>query len=146
VATGVAQAQQQRELTKQRLAADAARLQARVRAELDWRTRLKRDGPRLIALGAGAVVVVGAIAVLRARLRRRKDAEPASAATLDELAAELREIRKHIDKSGKPSLWQQAVLRGITSAGAAGGRLAAQRLMERQSTGGREEAATSSGH
>jgi len=146
VATGVAQAQQQRELTKQRLAADAARLQARVRAELDWRARLKRDGPRLIALGAGAVVLVGAIVVLRARLRRHKEAEPAGTVTLEELAAELREIRKHIDKSGKPPLWQQALLRGITAAGAAGGTLAARRVMNQQSSGGREEAATSRGH
>jgi len=146
LATGVAEAQQQRELTKQQLAADAARLQARVRAELDWRTRLKRDGPRLIALGAGAVILVGTVVILRARLRRRKEAQPATAATLEELAAELREIRKHVDKSGKPPLWQQALLRGITSAGAAGGRLGAQRLMQQQSSGGREEAATSGGH
>jgi hypothetical protein len=146
VATGVAQAQQQRELTKQRLAADAARLQARVRAELDWRGRLKRDGPRLIALGAGALVLVGAIVVLRSRLRRHKEPEPASGATLEELAAELREIRKNIDKSGKPPLWQQALLRGITAAGAAGGTLAAKRLMEQQFSGGREEAVASGGH
>jgi hypothetical protein len=146
VASGVDQAQQQRDLTKRQLAADAARLEARVRAELDWRGRLKRDGPRLIALGAAAVVLVGALVVVRSRLRRRKAEEPAAAASLDALAAQLREIRVKLDKKEKSPLWQQALLRGVTAAGAAGGTFAAKRMLEQQTSGGREEAATSGGH
>ena len=146
MASGLDQAQQQRELTKQKLSADAARLEARVRAELDWRARLRRDGPRLIAIGAAAAVLVGALVLVRTRLRRRKAEEPATAASLDELAAEIREIRKKLDKNERSPVLQQALLRGVTAAAAAGGRYAAKRVMEQQASGGREEATASSGH
>ena len=43
----VDQAQKQRELSKEALAADLDRLEAKVRSELDVRSRLRRDGPHL---------------------------------------------------------------------------------------------------
>ena len=55
VAPGTDEAQRQRELSKQALATSAGRLEQRVRAELDWKARLRRDGPRYAAIAGGAV-------------------------------------------------------------------------------------------
>jgi len=141
VGQAVDQAQQERELTKQALAADVDRLEARVRAELDWRARLRRDAPRYLALGAGAVLLVGAVVALRARLRKRPGNQPETApASLDDVAAELREIRHRLERRETPPVWQRAVLRGVTSAAAAGGTLVARRVMERGS--GTDEGST----
>src|SRR4029077_7351301 len=43
VAPGTDEAQRQRELTKQALATSAGRLEQKVRAELDWKARPRRD-------------------------------------------------------------------------------------------------------
>jgi len=54
------------------------RLERRVRADLDVRRRLRREGPRLAAT---AVIVLGAgVALWMARGRRRHGSEPATAA------------------------------------------------------------------
>jgi len=130
---GVDEARKQRELSKAALAADLDRLEARVRAELDWRSRLRRDGPKLAAIGAAAVLVLGAVILIRGRLR--KDApelyEPAS---LEDVAAELRDLRrtlaKHDGKGG--SMAQKALLRALSAAGTAGGTYVARRMLQRQ--------------
>ena len=143
MAQGVDQARQQRELSKQRLAADAARVEARIRYELDWRARLRRDGPRVVALGAGAVILIGTIVFVRSRLHRERDQEPApSPASMDELATELREIRARLEGRGGDAapVWQKALLRGVAAAGAAGGTYAAKRLMDMQAGDGKGRA------
>lgn len=137
---GVDEARQQRELSKAALAGDLDRLEARVRAEIDWRARLRRDGPRVIALGVGVVavlVVAGAAVIVR---RRSKRAEPMldQPVTLEHLSAELHELRREVEKkNGKSgSLAQKALLRGIGAAGTAGGTLLARQMVRRQFAGG----------
>ena len=133
MAPGTDEAQRQRELTKQALATSAGRLEERVRAELDWKARLRRDGPRYAAIAGGAIVLVGTLVFVRSRLRRDKAEEEALPATLDDLAAELQELRKLVAKGGdKTPIWQKVVLRGVTAAGSAGGAYAAKRLVDRQ--------------
>ena len=55
VVQAIDQAERERELTKQSLAGNIDRLEARVRAELDWKARLRRDGVRYALVG-GVVV------------------------------------------------------------------------------------------
>jgi hypothetical protein len=133
VAPGTDEAQRQRELTKQALAESAGKLEQRVRAELDWKARLRRDGPRYAAIAGGAIVLIGTLVIIRSRLRRNKAEEEIAPTTLEDLAAELREIRKQIKKGGdKTPLLQKVVLRGVSAAGAAGGAEVAKRVTARQ--------------
>ncbi|HWW09000.1 MAG TPA: hypothetical protein VNY76_02030 [Candidatus Acidoferrales bacterium] len=135
----VDQAQKQRELSKEALAADLDRLEAKVRSELDVRSRLRRDGPRVLALAGAAILLVGAIVLLRSRLRRRPDVDEDPAISLEEVAAELREIRRTLERQGKgtsSSLAQKALLRGLSAAGAAGGTYFARRMLSRQPSAG----------
>jgi hypothetical protein len=133
VAPGTDEAQRQRELSKAALATSAGRLEERVRAELDWKARLRRDGPRYAAIAGGAVILIGTIVLVRSRLRGDKAEEEAAPATLDELVAELQSLRKDIKKGGdKTPVWQKVVLRGVSAAASAGGAYAAKRLVDRQ--------------
>ena len=134
MAPGTDEAQRQRELSKQALATSAGRLEQRVRAELDWKARLRRDGPRYAAIAGGAVAAdrddrarsARACAATRPRRRRRRS-------TLDDLVAELQQLRKEVKKGGdKTPIWQKVVLRGVSAAGSAGGAYAAKRLVDRQ--------------
>jgi hypothetical protein len=133
VAPGTDEAQRQRELSKAALATSAGRLEERVRAELDWKARLRRDGPRYAAIAGGAVVLIGVIVLVRSRVRGDTDEEETAPATLDELVAELQSLRKEIKKGGdKTPVWQKVVLRGVSAAASAGGAYAAKRLVDRQ--------------
>ena len=133
MAPGTDEAQRQRELSKAALATSAGRLEERVRAELDWKARLRRDGPRYAAIAGGAVVLIGVIVLVRSRLRGDTDEEETAPATLDELVAELQSLRKEIKKGGdKTPVWQKVVLRGVSAAASAGGAYAAKRLVDRQ--------------
>jgi hypothetical protein len=140
VAPGTDEAQRQRELTKQALAESAGKLEQRVRAELDWKARLRRDGPRYAAIAGGAIVLIGTLMIVRSRLRRDKGEPEVAPTTLEDLAAELEKIRKEIKKGGdKTPIWQKVVLRGVGAAGAAGGAYAAKRVVERQEAMGGAE-------
>ncbi|MFZ2035274.1 MAG: hypothetical protein WAW53_16100 [Candidatus Dormiibacterota bacterium] len=133
MAPGTDEAQRQRELSKAALETSAGRLEERVRAELDWKARLRRDGPRYAAIAGGAVVLIGVIVLVRSRLRGDTSEEETAPATLDELVAELQALRKEIKKGGdKTPIWQKVVLRGVSSAASAGGAYAAKRLVDRQ--------------
>ena len=133
MAPGTDEAQRQRELSKAALATSAGRLEERVRAELDWKARLRRDGPRYAAIAGGAVGLIGVIVLVRSRLRGDADEEETAPATLDELVAELQSLRKEIKKGGnKTPVWQKVVLRGVSAAASAGGAYAAKRLVDRQ--------------
>ena len=78
MAPGTDEAQRQRELTKQALEQSAGKLEQRVRAELDWKARLRRDGPRYAAIAGGAIVLIGTLvyraldASVATRPRRRR--------------------------------------------------------------------------
>ena len=133
MAPGSDEAQRQRELTKQALEQSAGKLEQRVRAELDWKARLRRDGPRYAAIAGGAIVLIGTLLIVRSKLRRDKGEEEVAPTTLEDLAAELEKIRKEIRKGGdKTPIWQKVVLRGVTAAGAAGGAEVAKRVTARQ--------------
>ena len=145
MAQAVEQAQKQRELSKEALVADLDRLEARVRSELDVKARLRRDGLRVLAVAAGAAVLVGGIVLLRARLGRRKgDASSEGPTSFEEMAAELREIRKALEKQRGGSFPQKAVLRLLTAAGSAAGSAAARQMLMRQA-GAREEETAKTG-
>jgi hypothetical protein len=137
----VAEAERERELSKQALAAHVAALDTRVRDELDWRSRLRRDGFRYAVIGTVAVVLTVSVVVLRSR-GRREESSPATVTSLDDVAAQLDEIRQELArrrKEGGP-LWQKLAVRAATTAAAAGGAAVARRAMERMA--GSDEPAT----
>ncbi len=128
---GVAEAERERELSKQALAAHVTALDARVRAELDWRARLRRDGLRYAIIGVAALAVTVSVVVLRSR-RRRPEPAPLTVTSLDDIAAQLEEIRDELARRRKQSepLWQRLAVRAATTAAAAGGNAVARRVME----------------
>ena len=133
MAQAVEQAQKQRELSKEALAADLGRFEAKVRSELDVKARLRRDGLRIAAIAGGALLLVGGLIVLRARLRKRGEGDDEDPATIEDLADELREIRKELEKQRKGgSGAQKLLLRGLTAAGSAGGSYVARQMMKRR--------------
>ena len=134
---GVDEARQQRELTKAALANNLDRLEARVRSELDWRARLRRERGRIVGIGVGVGVVLvaaGAIFVLRRTFGSRKHAAEPKPITLEELGTELHELRRLVEKKNgsSGSLVRKAVLRGVTAAGNAGGTALAREVLKRQ--------------
>lgn len=129
---GVAEAERERELSKQALAAHASALDARVRNELDWRARLQRDGLRYAVIGTVTLAITVSVVVLRSG-RCRKESPPVTATSLEDVAAQLDEIRDELAKGRKESgpLWQKLAVRAATTAAAAGGAAVARRAMER---------------
>ena len=123
------------ELTREALAEDVERFARKVRAELDWKARLRRDGPQVVAIaGAIAVVIVG-IVVLRHRMRPDgHEEETFDGATVEDLARELRALREDLEKrmggSGSGIL-QKVAVAAAGSAATAGGKVAAGRLLDR---------------
>jgi hypothetical protein len=144
VAQAIDQAERERELTKQSLAVNLDRLEARVRAELDWKARLRRDGPRYVLM-AGAVMgaAVGVI-VLRRAFRGDRPEAPRPPTSLEEMAAELAAIRKKLDsaklEADSGPVWQKLALRSVSAAAAAGGTYAARRFMTRAGSAAGEPA------
>jgi hypothetical protein len=145
VGEGTAKAKRREvELTRQALAEDVDRFARRVRAELDWKARLRRDGPQIVAIaGAVTLVVVGAL-VLRHRLRRRggEEEDVLTGATIEDVARELRALREDVEKrlegsSGSP-LWHRVAVAAAGSAATAGGKAAAARLLDRAEAERRE--------
>ncbi|MGA3183799.1 MAG: hypothetical protein ABSE52_04295 [Candidatus Dormibacteria bacterium] len=128
---GVAEAERERELSKQALAGDVSALGTRVRAELDWRSRLRRDGFRYAVIGTIAVLVTVSV-VLRSR-GRGKESEPVTVTSLEDVAAQLDEIKKELARRRRDSepLWQKLAVRAGTTAAAAAGAAVARQAMER---------------
>jgi hypothetical protein len=138
VAQAVDQAQQQRDLTKEAIEADLDRLERRIRAELDWKARLRRDAPQIIAVVGGFLAIAAGALVLRRVLRGSDDDEDpedvaaVTAVSLQDLALELRELREELARTRGPGrpLWQKLAVTAVSAAAAAGGRTAAKRLVE----------------
>lgn len=143
----VDQAERERELTKQSLAGNIDRLEARVRYELDWKARLRRDGARYALIGGAVVVTAVGLLVLRRVVRSDKaEVKSLSPTTLEEMATELAAIRKKLDsaklEADRGPLWRKLALRGVSAAAAAGGTFAARRLMARSGVDSGEPAGT----
>jgi hypothetical protein len=136
VVQAIGQAERERELTKQSLAGNLDRLEARVRAELDWKARLRRDGPRYALVG-GVVIAAAVGAIVLRRVVRGDQAEPdrRPPTSMAEMAAELAAIRKRLDaaklEADTGPAWQKLALRVVSAAAAAGGTYAARRFMAR---------------
>ncbi len=135
MAQAIDQAERERELTKQSLAGNIDRLEARVRAELDWKARLRRDGVRYALIGGVVVGAAVGVIVLRRTLRGEKEPPAPPPTSLHEMAAELAAIRKKLDSAklepdGGPA-WQKLAVRAVSAAAAAGGTYAARRFMAR---------------
>jgi hypothetical protein len=128
MAQGVAEAERERELSKRALTARIAG----VRAELDWRERLRRDGLRYAVIGAAVVVATASLVVLRSRRRRPAAPEPV-VASLDDVARQLSEIRAELARRRRDQgpLWQRLALRATTAAATGAGGAVARRMVER---------------
>jgi hypothetical protein len=138
VGEGTAEARRREvELTREALAEDVERFARRVRAELDWKSRLRRDGPQIIAIAAAIAVVLVAVVVLRHRLHSagEDDDDVLDAATIEDVARELRALREDLGKrfggSGGGGLIQKVAVAAAGSAATAGGKVAAGRLLDR---------------
>ncbi|MEO8897349.1 MAG: hypothetical protein ABI352_07160 [Candidatus Dormibacter sp.] len=141
----IGQAERERELTKQALAGDIDRLEARIRAELDWKTRLRREGPKYAIAGAAVVAAAVGVMVLRRALRGdQPEATINSPTTMQEMAAELAAIRKQLEhakiEADTGPVWQKLALRAVSAAAAAGGTFAARRYMARAGAASAEPA------
>jgi anti-sigma-K factor RskA len=121
----VAEAERERELSKQALAGHVSALETRVRGDL------RRDALRYAVIGAAAVAVAVTVVVLR--WRRRKADAPIAVASLEDVATQLEEIRRELARRRKENgpLWQRLAVRAATSAAAAGGAAVARRAMDR---------------
>lgn len=137
MAQAIDQAERERELTKEALAGNIERLEARVRAELDWKARLRRNGLRYAVIGGVVVAAVVGAVVLRAALGGKDDRKKSAPVptTMQEMAAELATIRQQLDRAkiepSGPPLWQKIALQGVSAAAGAGGTYAAKRFMAR---------------
>lgn len=137
----VDQARQERDLTRVALEADLDKLERRIRHELDWKARLRRDGPQVVAIAGGLVLVAVTVVVLRAKFGRGKAGGAKAAAaeptpSFEELARQVRELREELHgkhgggEDGKP-LWQKLAVRGATAGAAAGASMVARRYAQR---------------
>jgi hypothetical protein len=136
VGEGTAKARRREvELTRQALAEDVERFARRVRAELDWKARLRRDGPQIVAIAGVIAVVLVAGLVLRHRLRSGgEDDDLLEGATVDDVARELRALREDLEKrfgGSSGGLLQKVAVAAAGSAATAGGRVAAGRLLDK---------------
>lgn len=146
----VDEAKRQLELTRTEIAGHLDTVERRIRAELDWKARLRRDGPQIAIVLGGVAVVATAAIVLRHRLsggRGSRDqaagADDLGRVSLRDLAVEIRELRAEVarlrdgkgGKGGKEStpLWARLALGAVGTAASAGGRAAAKRLADQQS-------------
>lgn len=129
---GLAEAERERELSKQALAERVSVLGTRVRSQLDWRAKLRRDGRRYAVIGTVTMVIVVSVIVLRSRTRS-KESDQVTVTSLEDIAAQLQEIKEELAKRRKESgpLWQKLALRAATTAASAGGSVMARRAVER---------------
>jgi hypothetical protein len=149
------QARQKRDLTRSALAEDIDRFERRLRADLDWKARLRREGPQIAAIAGVVVVVVVGGVVLRRTLggkggkdagraggRSGSGAEGNGAMSLEELSREVRALRAELGgekgksgtSGGSQPLWMKIAIRAA-SAGAAGGASMLARRYARQAQG-----------
>ena len=143
MAAATRDAAQQRELIEQQkrlLAERVDRGAADVKELTDWKSRLRKEGPRIAAVGGVVVVLVVGSLVLRKRFKgHRKEAEEAvrSKGDIDALIAELHELRQEMHKNrkgGGGGLGGRIAVAAVSAAASAAGKQAAGKLVntERQ--------------
>ena len=108
----------------------------------DVKSRLRREGPRLAAIGGAIVVLVAGSLILRAVVkgRRQSPQEPEAFgggdASLDALVAEIRALREEMGKQRKPGpsggLVVKLATTAVSAAASSAGKQAANRIIERQ--------------
>ncbi len=134
---GVDEAQRERELTKQQLESSLDKFEARVRAELDWKTRLRQNGARYAVIGVAAVGVLAALIILRIKLRGADEEEDViHVSSLADIAVELQELRRQVERGKNRDtqpMWQKLAVKGFAAAAAAAGTSAAKSMMDRMS-------------
>lgn len=129
MANAVEQAQREREVTKQALEAHVAGFERKVRAELDWKSRLRNDGPRYAAIaGAATTALVGSLLLRRVMFGGKKSAGDPEVTSLDDIAQELKALRKL--RTPDP-LWHKLATRVASAAGAAAATYVAREFMSR---------------
>ena len=133
MAQRVAEAERQRQLSRQALAEHASALGDRVRHELDWQARLHRDGLRYAVIGTAVVVIATAVVLVRVSRRPKKESREVTVTSLADVAAQLGEIKAQLAKRGKDPgpLWQRLTVQAATAAAAGAGGVVARRLLER---------------
>ena len=107
----------------------------------DVRSRLRREAPRLAAIGGAIVVLVAGSLVLRVVLKGRRtqpEAPPAAAgdAGVDALVAEIRALRQEMGRQRKSGggggLAGKLAVTAVSAAASSAGKQAANRLIDRQ--------------
>jgi hypothetical protein len=137
VGEGTAEARRREvELTREALAEDVERFARKVRAELDWKARLRRDGPQIVAIAGAITLVIVAGLVLRHRVRSdgAEKEDGVDGATIEDLARELKALREDLEKRMGGSgggILQKVAVAAAGSAATAGGKVAAGRLLDR---------------
>src|SRR5437588_645190 len=96
----------------------------------------------VIAVLAALLALLGTFLLLRGRLRR-EEPERGEPASLEEVAAELRDIRRALEKHNGTggSVAQKALLRALSAAGTAGGTYLARRMVAQRRDAAPEEGA-----
>ncbi|HEY6379928.1 MAG TPA: hypothetical protein VI316_12185 [Candidatus Dormibacteraeota bacterium] len=137
------QTREQLELTRRSIERNVDRVVARIRYELDWRARLRRDGAQIAAIGGAIVATSVLVVVLRRTLRTRKDGYAIAdfdSMDLKDVATELRAIKQELEKQrdGGGAVAKLAYA-AVGSAAGAAGRAAAARLLGEEEPGGGHE-------
>ena len=141
----VDETKRQLELTREAIAGHLDQVEQRIRAELDWKARLRRDGPQIavVLVGVAGLATVAIVARRRFGSRREEhelaELESLRKVSLRDLAVEIHDLRAEVEKlrdgkgkkDGKP-LWAKLVLGVAGTAASAGGRAVAKRLMDQQ--------------
>ena len=145
MADGVAATRE--EIERERLALNSTldRLEAKVHDELNWRSRLKRQAPKLIVVGVGvaAVATAGLVAAKVIRDRRRKDivTRLRGVVSFDDLKAEIQSVREELAKrrAGKPTdnepLWSKIAIKAAVAGATAASTYAARQMVDKYDAG-----------
>lgn len=140
MATAVAEAQRERELSKQALADQFTATETMVRAELDWKAKLRKNGPRLAVIGGAIVITTVLVMVARRSRSGKNEEEEVEVSTLEDISRELKEIREQLKKhdKGDGSVLRKAAFKGAGALAATAGTVLARNAMQRFARGEEE--------
>lgn len=134
MATAVAEARRERELSKQALAEQFGAAEAMVRSELDWKAKLRKNGPRLAVIGGAIVITTVLVMVARKTLAgKHEEEDDVEITTLEDISRELKEIREQLKKHdrGGGSAIRSAAFKAAGAVMATAGTAVARNAMQR---------------